>query len=112
MGAPLTVAVVQRPPVLLDREATVKSAVTYLHEAADAGARLVVLKMLPFDNKSEFQVVANLPVGTTVETTARVLEELSHVIERVPEVSDYEAYAGTSAFLSRQFFCQRQLKDS
>ncbi|HEV2229427.1 MAG TPA: efflux RND transporter permease subunit [Steroidobacteraceae bacterium] len=59
--------------------------------------QLVVLKMLPFDNKSEFQVVANLPEGTTVETTARVLDELSHVIERVPEVSDYEVYAGTSA---------------
>ena len=60
-------------------------------------AKLVVLKMLPFDNKSEFQVVANLPKGTTVETTARLLDELSHVIERVPEVSDYEVYAGTSA---------------
>jgi multidrug efflux pump subunit AcrB len=59
--------------------------------------QLVVLKMLPFDNKSEFQVIANLPEGATVETTARVLDELSHVIERVPEVSDYEVYAGTSA---------------
>jgi len=59
--------------------------------------RLVVLKMLPFDNKSEFQVVVNLPEGTTVETTARLLDELSHVIERVPEVSDYQAYAGTAA---------------
>ncbi len=59
--------------------------------------QLVVLKMLPFDNKSEFQVVANLPEGTTVETTARVLDELSHVIEQVPEVSDYQVYAGTSA---------------
>ncbi|HLJ39466.1 MAG TPA: efflux RND transporter permease subunit [Steroidobacteraceae bacterium] len=59
--------------------------------------QLVVLKMLPFDNKSEFQVVANLPEGSTVETTARMLDELSHVIERVPEVSDYEVYAGTSA---------------
>ncbi len=62
-----------------------------------AVVQLVVLKMLPFDNKSEFQVVANLPVGTTVETTSRLLDELSHVIEQVPEVSDYQAYAGTSA---------------
>jgi len=60
-------------------------------------AKLVVLKMLPFDNKSEFQIVANLPKGTTVETTARLLDEVSHEIERVPEVSDYEIYAGTSA---------------
>ena len=59
--------------------------------------KLVVLKMLPFDNKSEFQIIANLPQGTPAETTARRLDELSHVIERVPEVSDYEAYAGTAA---------------
>jgi multidrug efflux pump subunit AcrB len=59
--------------------------------------RLVVLKMLPFDNKSEFQVIANLPEGSTAETTARLLDELAHVIDRVPEVSDYEAYAGTAA---------------
>jgi multidrug efflux pump subunit AcrB len=59
--------------------------------------RLVVLKMLPFDNKSEFQVVVNLPEGTTLEDTARVLDELSHVVRRVPEVSDYQAYAGAAA---------------
>lgn len=59
--------------------------------------RLVVLKMLPFDNKSEFQVVVNLPEGSTLETTARVLDELAHRIEQVPEVSDYQAYAGTAA---------------
>jgi multidrug efflux pump subunit AcrB len=59
--------------------------------------KLVVLKMLPFDNKSEFQVILNLPEGTTVESTARVLDELSHEIAKVPEVSDYQAYAGTAA---------------
>lgn len=59
--------------------------------------RLVVMKMLPFDNKSEFQVIVNLPEGTTLETTARVLDELAHRIEQVPEVSDYQAYAGTAA---------------
>ena len=59
--------------------------------------KLVVLKMLPFDNKSEFQVVVNSPEGTTLETTARLLDELAAVIERVPEVSDYEGYAGTAA---------------
>ncbi|MEO8065179.1 MAG: efflux RND transporter permease subunit, partial [Pseudomonadota bacterium] len=59
--------------------------------------RLVVLKMLPFDNKSEFQVIVNLPEGTTVETTARVLDELSREIRKLPEVSDYQAYAGTAA---------------
>jgi multidrug efflux pump subunit AcrB len=60
-------------------------------------AKAVVLKMLPFDNKSEFEVVANLPAGSTVETTARLLNALSRVIAQVPEVSDYEVYAGTAA---------------
>jgi len=59
--------------------------------------QLVVLKMLPFDDKSEFQVVVNMPEGTAVETTARVLDELSHVLEQVPEVTHYQAYAGTAA---------------
>jgi len=59
--------------------------------------QLVVLKMLPFDNKSEFQVVLNMPEGTPVETTARVLDELSRVIEAVPEVTDFQVYAGTAA---------------
>jgi multidrug efflux pump subunit AcrB len=59
--------------------------------------KLVVMKMLPFDNKSEFQVIANLPEGTTVETTAQVLDELSKEIAKLPEVSDYQAYAGTAA---------------
>jgi multidrug efflux pump subunit AcrB len=57
----------------------------------------VVLKMLPFDNKSEFEVMVNLPAGNTVETTARLLNALSGVIARVPEVSDYQVYAGTAA---------------
>jgi multidrug efflux pump subunit AcrB len=59
--------------------------------------RIVVLKMLPFDNKSELEVVADLPAGSTVETTARLLHALTRVIARVPEVSDYQAYAGTAA---------------
>jgi len=59
--------------------------------------KLVVMKMLPFDNKSEFQVIVNLPEGTTLETTARVLDELSNEISKVPEVSDFQAYAGTAA---------------
>jgi multidrug efflux pump subunit AcrB len=59
--------------------------------------KLVVMKMLPFDNKSEFQVIVNLPEGTTVETTAGVLEEIAREIRALPEVSDYQAYAGTAA---------------
>jgi multidrug efflux pump subunit AcrB len=59
--------------------------------------KLVVLKMLPFDNKSEFQVVLDMPVGTPVEETASVLHEISAEIARVPEVKDYQAYAGTAS---------------
>ncbi|MBI5901439.1 MAG: efflux RND transporter permease subunit [Rhodocyclales bacterium] len=59
--------------------------------------KLVVLKMLPFDNKSEFQVVLDMPVGTPLEETAKVLREISAEIAQVPEVADYQAYAGTAA---------------
>jgi multidrug efflux pump subunit AcrB len=59
--------------------------------------KLVVLKMLPFDNKSEFQVVLDMPVGTPLEETARVLREMSAELANVPEVRDYQAYAGTAA---------------
>jgi len=58
---------------------------------------LVVMKMLPFDNKSEFQVIVNLPEGSTAETTARVLDEVTREVRALPEVSDYQAYAGTAA---------------
>jgi len=57
----------------------------------------VVLKMLPFDNKSEFQIVVDMPEGTAIERTAQVLSELAHFIATVPEVSDYQVYAGTAA---------------
>ena len=59
--------------------------------------QLVVLKMLPFDNKSEFQVIVDMPEGTAVEETARVMDELAAVIEDVPEVTDYQVYVGTAA---------------
>jgi multidrug efflux pump subunit AcrB len=57
----------------------------------------VVMKMLPFDNKSEFQVVVDMPEGTALEETGRVLEELAAEIATLPEVTDYQVYAGTSA---------------
>ncbi len=62
-----------------------------------AVVQLVVLKMLPFDNKSEFQVVLNMPEGTPVEGTARVLAGLAAIVRQVPEVANYQAYAGTAA---------------
>ena len=59
--------------------------------------QLVVLKMLPFDNKSEFQVIVDMPEGTALEQTARVLGELGRYLSTVEEVTDYQAYAGTAA---------------
>lgn len=57
----------------------------------------VVLKMLPFDNKSEFQIIVDMPEGSSVEQTAAVLGELGRYIATVPEVSDYQVYAGIAA---------------
>ena len=57
----------------------------------------VVLKMLPFDNKSEFQVIVDMPEGTPVEQTKRVLDALADHIVSVKEVSDIQIYAGTAA---------------
>jgi len=57
----------------------------------------VVMKMLPFDNKSEFQVVVDMPEGTALEETGRALDELAAAIAQLPEVTDYQVYAGTSA---------------
>ena len=62
-----------------------------------AGMNWVVLKMLPFDNKSEFQIVVDMPEGTALEKTAQVLAELGRQLVEVPEVSDYQVYAGISA---------------
>lgn len=59
--------------------------------------KLVVLKMLPFDNKSEFQVVVDMPAGTPLEATAAVLHDMGAYLATVPEVTDYQAYAGTAA---------------
>ncbi|MBP5998345.1 MAG: efflux RND transporter permease subunit, partial [Azonexus sp.] len=59
--------------------------------------QLVVLKMLPFDNKSEFQVVLDMPVGTPVEETARVLHEIGAELAQEADVVDYQAYAGTAS---------------
>ncbi len=59
--------------------------------------KAVTVKLLPFDNKSEVQLVVDLPEGTSLEATGRVLEQAAAVTRRVPEVVSMEAYAGTSA---------------
>ncbi|NJD32945.1 MAG: efflux RND transporter permease subunit, partial [Gammaproteobacteria bacterium] len=57
----------------------------------------VVMKMLPFDNKSEFQVVVDMPEGTALEETGAVLDELAARIAERAEVTDYQVYVGTAA---------------
>lgn len=59
--------------------------------------KAVTVKLLPFDNKSEVQLVADLPEGTSLEMTSRVLEHAAAMTRTVPEVVSMEAYAGTSA---------------
>jgi multidrug efflux pump subunit AcrB len=57
----------------------------------------VKVKMLPFDNKSEFQVIVDMPDGTTLEQTARVTEALAREAQKQPEVTDLQTYVGTAA---------------
>ncbi|MEO9870650.1 efflux RND transporter permease subunit [Ekhidna sp.] len=57
----------------------------------------VAVKMLPFDNKNEFQIVIDMPEGTTLERTAVVTKEVAQYLSTVPEVVNYQNYIGTSA---------------
>ncbi|MFE8071106.1 efflux RND transporter permease subunit [Marinobacteraceae bacterium S3BR75-40.1] len=57
----------------------------------------VILKMLPFDNKSELQVVVDLPEDAPMEQTQRVLTDMGQYLETVPEVRNWQAYAGTAS---------------
>ena len=73
----------------------------------------VVLKMLPFDNKSEFQVVVDLPEGSTLEQTQGVLNQVSQALLTLPEVTHLQTYAGTAAPMNfnglvRQYFLRQQ----
>lgn len=84
-------------------------AVLVMGAASLAVFELVVLKMLPFDNKSELQVVVDLPEGRTLEDTSALLTELAAIVDTVPEVLDYQGYAGTAAPMNfnglvRQYF--------
>jgi multidrug efflux pump subunit AcrB len=74
--------------------------------------RVVSVKMLPFDNKSEFQVVLDMPEGTTLETTAALGADIGRYLRTVPEVESTELYAGTAApfnfnGLVRHYFLRR-----
>ena len=74
---------------------------------------LVRVKMLPFDNKSELQVIVNMPDGTPLEQTARVAQALGNELAQQPEVLNYQTYAGTSGpynfnGLVRHYYMRRQ----
>ena len=59
--------------------------------------KIVRVKMLPFDNKSEFQVIIDMPEGTTLEQTTRVAREVARRVAEEPEVVNYQVYAGTAS---------------
>lgn len=73
----------------------------------------VQVKMLPFDNKSEFQVIVDMPDGSTLEQTTRVAQALGRFLGSQPEVTNYQIYAGTSGpynfnGLVRHYFLRSQ----
>jgi multidrug efflux pump subunit AcrB len=72
----------------------------------------VKVKMLPFDNKSEFQVILNMPEGSALERTAQAAREIGAAVRGEPEVTDYQVYVGTAApfnfnGLVRHYFMRR-----
>ena len=76
------------------------------------GIGWVKVKMLPFDNKSEFQVILNMPEGSALERTAQAAREIAAAIRVEPEVTDYQIYAGVAApfnfnGLVRHYFMRR-----
>ncbi|MCS6810921.1 MAG: efflux RND transporter permease subunit [Tepidimonas sp.] len=62
-----------------------------------AVVQAVILKMLPFDNKSEFQVVLDMPAGTALEDTAAALQDMTAFLAQQPEVTHVQGYAGTAS---------------
>ena len=87
-------------------------AVLLLGSLSLVALKAVRVKMLPFDNKSEFQVIVDMPEGTTLEGTAAVTKEIGDYIRTVPEVTDYQMYVGTASpynfnGLVRHYFLRR-----
>ena len=87
--------------------------VLFLISVALVPLGLVKVKMLPFDNKSELQVVINMPDGTPLEQTARVAQALGDELARQPDVLNYQTYTGTSGpynfnGLVRHYYMRRQ----
>jgi multidrug efflux pump subunit AcrB len=73
----------------------------------------VRVKMLPFDNKSDFQVIIDMPDGTPLEQTTRVAQTMGQYLAQQPEVTNYQIYSGTSGpynfnGLVRHYFLRHQ----
>ncbi|MDP1588225.1 MAG: efflux RND transporter permease subunit, partial [Prosthecobacter sp.] len=86
--------------------------VLLLGSMATVGLGWVKVKMLPFDNKSEFQVILNMPEGSSLEQTAAVAREMAAAIRMEPEVTDYQVYVGVASpynfnGLVRHYFMRR-----
>jgi len=64
---------------------------------ATVGLGWVKVKMLPFDNKSEFQIILNMPEGSSLEQTTAVAREMAAAVRVEPEVTDYQVYAGVAS---------------
>jgi multidrug efflux pump subunit AcrB len=79
---------------------------------ATVGLGWVKVKMLPFDNKSEFQIILNMPEGSSLERTAQAAREMGAAVRTEPEVTDYQIYAGVASpfnfnGLVRHYFMRR-----
>jgi multidrug efflux pump subunit AcrB len=83
-----------------------------LASMATVGLGWVKVKMLPFDNKSEFQIILNMPEGASLEQTTAVAREMAAAVRVEPEVTDYQVYAGVASpynfnGLVRHYFMRR-----
>jgi multidrug efflux pump subunit AcrB len=86
--------------------------VLLLASTATVGLGWVKVKMLPFDNKSEFQIILNMPEGSALERTTQAAREIAAAVRVEPEVTDYQIYAGVAApfnfnGLVRHYFMRR-----
>jgi multidrug efflux pump subunit AcrB len=86
--------------------------VLLLASMATVGFGWVKVKMLPFDNKSEFQIILNMPEGSALERTVQAAREIAAAVRVEPEVTDYQIYAGVAApfnfnGLVRHYFMRR-----
>ncbi|MFN8654025.1 MAG: efflux RND transporter permease subunit [Gemmatimonadales bacterium] len=107
---PLMRALMGRPGIRRGFYAGV--AVLLLASMALVGLKVVQVKMLPFDNKSEFQVILDFPERTSLETSAAAAAEIAAYLRRIPEVRETQVYAGTAApfnfnGLVRHYFMRR-----